>query len=55
MKYPPDGLPGRIRQCAKETCPFQIMWTEGGWYHVDTHGKDTSDHKAEPKAPDEIT
>jgi hypothetical protein len=46
---------GSIRLCAKLTCPFQVMYSEGKWYHVDTHGISTKDHEAAPRQKEEST
>lgn len=47
MRSPDDGLPGTIRPCADAQCPFQVQITDGGWFHVDTHGARTG-HDAAP-------
>jgi hypothetical protein len=38
MRRPDDGLPGTIRPCAAPYCRFQVQITDGGWFHIDTHG-----------------
>lgn len=45
QEYPHQG---KVAECRDATCKFRIMYTHGGWAHIDTHGAYIN-HDAGPK------
>lgn len=38
--------------CQVAGCPYRIVWSEGRWYHVDTHGADAGHEARGPRTSD---